>query len=43
MKQQRNYPIVTVTDKGAAFLKGGHVWVYEQEAAGVCRLLTQKA
>ena len=31
MKQQRNYPIVTVTDKGAAFLKAGHVWVYEQE------------
>ena len=35
MKQQRNYPIVTVTDKGAAFLKAGHVWVYEQEAVGV--------
>ncbi|MBR6313035.1 MAG: class I SAM-dependent rRNA methyltransferase [Clostridia bacterium] len=35
MKQQRNYPIVTVTDKGAAFLKVGHVWVYEQEAVGV--------
>ncbi len=31
MKQQRNYPIVTVTDKGTAFLKAGHVWVYEQE------------
>ena len=31
MKQQRNYPIVTITDKGAAFLKAGHVWVYEQE------------
>ncbi len=31
MKQQRNYPIVTVSDKGAAFLKAGHVWVYEQE------------
>lgn len=31
MKQQRNYPIVTVSDKGAAFLKVGHVWVYEQE------------
>lgn len=31
MKQQRKYPIVTVTDKGAAFLKAGHVWVYEQE------------
>ena len=31
MKQQRKYPIVTITDKGAAFLKAGHVWVYEQE------------
>lgn len=31
MKQQRNHPIVTITDKGAAFLKAGHVWVYEQE------------
>ena len=31
MKQQRNYPIVTVSDKGTAFLKAGHVWVYEQE------------
>ena len=35
MKQQRNYPIVIITDKGAAFLKSGHVWVYEEEAAAL--------
>ena len=35
MKQQRNYPIVIITDKGAVFLKSGHVWVYEEEAAAL--------
>ena len=27
----RNFPKVTVTQKGADFLRGGHVWVYEGE------------
>ncbi len=27
----RKYPKVTVTEKGAAFLRGGHVWVYADE------------
>ena len=35
MKQQRNYPIVFITDKGAAFLKAGHVWVYEEEVTAL--------
>ena len=29
----RNYPFAVVTDKGAEFLAGGHVWVYEAEVA----------
>jgi len=35
MKQQRNYPAVTISDKGAAFLKSGHVWVYDEEITAV--------
>lgn len=31
----RNYPIITVTDKGADFLQGGHVWVYADEVTRV--------
>ncbi|MEA4954292.1 MAG: class I SAM-dependent rRNA methyltransferase [Pseudoflavonifractor sp.] len=31
MKQQRNYPIVTITKKGQRALEGGHPWVYEGE------------
>ena len=27
----RTYPIVTVTEKGEKFLRGGHVWVYADE------------
>ncbi|MGN0467515.1 MAG: class I SAM-dependent rRNA methyltransferase [Acutalibacteraceae bacterium] len=31
MKSKRNYPIVTVTEKGERFIKNGHVWVYGEE------------
>ena len=31
MKQQRNYPIVTITKKGQRAIEGGHPWVYEGE------------
>lgn len=31
MKQQRSYPIVTITKKGQRALEGGHPWVYEGE------------
>ena len=31
MKQQRNYPIVTITKKGQRALESGHPWVYEGE------------
>ena len=31
MKQQRGYPIVTISPKGERALKGGHPWVYEGE------------
>ena len=31
----RNYPKITVTEKGADFLRGGHVWVYEGEVIGI--------
>lgn len=27
----RNYPIVTITEKGEKMLRGGHVWVYADE------------
>ena len=35
MKSNRSYPAVSVTDKGARFLRGGHVWVYEDEVTDV--------
>ncbi len=31
----RSFPIITVRDKGADFLRGGHVWVYEDEILSV--------
>lgn len=31
----RNYPIVTVTEKGEKFLRGGHVWVYADEVVSL--------
>ncbi len=31
----RNYPIVTVTEKGEKFLRGGHVWVYADEVTSL--------
>lgn len=35
MKANRGYPIVTVTEKGERFIKGGHVWVYAQEIVNI--------
>ena len=31
----RNYPSITVTEKGADFLRGGHVWVFADEVTGM--------
>ena len=33
----RDFAKVTITEKGADFLRGGHVWVYEGEVTGVDR------
>ena len=35
MKSNRNHPLVTVTEKGERFLRGGHVWVYDAEVTAV--------
>ena len=31
----RNYPILTLTEKGADFLRGGHVWVFADEVTHI--------
>ena len=31
----RNYPFVTITEKGENFLRGGHVWVYADEVVSL--------
>ena len=31
MKQERNFPRVTVTKKGEAWVEGGHPWIYDAE------------
>ncbi len=31
----RNYPVITVTQKGEKMLVGGHVWVYADEVTGL--------
>lgn len=31
MKQQRDYPVITVTKKAQAMLESGHPWVYDNE------------
>ena len=31
MKTERNHPYVSISDKGARFLRSGHVWVYGDE------------
>ena len=31
----RNYPVVTITEKGEKFLRGGHVWVYGDEVVAL--------
>lgn len=31
----RNYPILTLTEKGADFLRGGHVWVFADEVTNI--------
>ena len=31
MKQERNFPRVTVTKKGEAWVDGGHPWIYDAE------------
>lgn len=31
----RNYPILTVTEKGEDFLRGGHVWVFADEVTHI--------
>ena len=33
MKAERNFAKVTVTDKGARWLGGGHPWLYESDIA----------
>ena len=33
MKAARDYPILTVTAKGARWVEGGHPWVYESDVA----------
>lgn len=47
----RQYPSVTVTEKGEEFLRGGHVWVYADEVTerqgdtidgGLCDVFSQK-
>ena len=43
MKQQRNYPIVTITKKGQRALEGGHPWVYEGEVLSCPRDATNGA
>lgn len=35
MKAKRQYPIITVTEKGEKFIKNGHVWVYAQEIVDI--------
>ena len=35
MKQTRNYPIVTVTKKGAAAVQNGHPWIYGSDTVAV--------
>ncbi len=35
MKSPRQYPIFTLTPKGASWVRGGHPWVYAAEVAGV--------
>ncbi len=39
MKQNRNYPIVTVSRKAQAALESGHPWVYDTE---ICALLPDR-
>ena len=34
MKQQRAYPIVTITKKGQRAIEAGHPWVYGAETTG---------
>jgi 23S rRNA (cytosine1962-C5)-methyltransferase len=36
MKQQRDFPKITVSHKGQAALESGHPWVYEAELTGSC-------
>ena len=35
MKQERSYPRILVSDKGADWVKGGHPWIYEGEVRGI--------
>ena len=37
MKNERNYPKITVTKKAEAALNGGHPWVYDEEILSVSR------
>ena len=31
----RNYPVITITEKGERMLRGGHVWVYSDEVLSI--------
>ncbi|MCR5264720.1 MAG: rRNA large subunit methyltransferase I, partial [Clostridiales bacterium] len=35
MKQSREYPVVTVTEKARRFIEDGHVWIYNTEITAV--------
>ena len=35
MKQSREYPVVTVTEKARRFIEDGHVWIYDTEIPAV--------
>ncbi len=34
MKTTRQYPIITITQKGESWLRGGHPWLYDAEVTG---------
>jgi 23S rRNA (cytosine1962-C5)-methyltransferase len=35
MKTTREFPIITITQKGEAWLRGGHPWLYDAEVTGM--------
>ena len=38
-ENKRNYPVITITEKGEDFIESGNNWVYDNEIATIISII----